>query len=534
MITPVTFCDELLKNGITTEIKEFSRKRIYHPHKVHATLKNIPEDNDILEKLSEKLNVIYENNENIEIIKGYIESLSQHLSGHPDEPNIILSVFGITGEKYFVFELSWKDRNAGNVVWSNGQLICDDIISFLMHVDINLTDVYYSNRPKPIRFVKSPLFKYHPERYKQVRKFFAESLRAQKRNIDFEYGALTSVESLNEMITPLINEVNEKSMRIPLIERLKTDNANMVINSELGMIGNLCVFHAMGKQILDINPSLTEMFENTDVNDIPLSSIKLPYLSQYIHFGKQKNIELEDGWFFDGAYVELFPKSNTLKITITSVPDDEERTKLWHVCAEPMYHQSIPNADSNIDLITAVTQVFSDKMNELSKKVEQEPVEFEGMSIVSVTEKNNVFRKEIQSRRFEQFQMAIRLIVNAVCYLTAYPEDSDAVWTDNAPKNLVNLSKNGNEIEKKRSESKLSKLGYTKIRYFGKHFDKNRDKNIGESKGKVATHWRKGHWTHQAYGVGRKLRKLLLLMPMLINKPEDGDSDIKGHIYTVD
>jgi hypothetical protein len=48
----------------------------------------------------------------------------------------------------------------------------------------------------------------------------------------------------------------------------------------------------------------------------------------------------------------------------------------------------------------------------------------------------------------------------------------------------------------------------------------------------VATHWRRGHWRRQPHGPQNSLRKLVWLMPTLVNLGKRGE-EVPGHLYLV-
>ena len=101
------------------------------------------------------------------------------------------------------------------------------------------------------------------------------------------------------------------------------------------------------------------------------------------------------------------------------------------------------------------------------------------------------------------------ILANALCYLSAYSQDQQERWPDNAPAKLVRQVEHGSETEKNRALSKLWALEQSRVRWVGKEFE--RQSQVSDRS--LQAHWRKGHWRNQAHGPHRQLRKLLWIRP---------------------
>lgn len=531
------FFSTLIASGYTEEHEAYSKKTRNKAFKIPKALKTL--DDFSGEEIS-NFTSLYERNDDFKGISKALDAtriamdeLEEYLGDHPDPPTIHVIVVGYPSQNEYAIETGWFDINARqNVLWSRTDVELEDIHIFLAMCEITCTAyTRYENRTKPVAFEPCALYRYHPERFRQNRKYFSNAWGRLKSNIHVPAGAITGMEALQSLAGDVIGEVNDKRMKSPLKGRTNDAMDFGVVNRELEMLTTVAIHRKCGRQILDIDPNLSEMFKKTGVEDIPLDMIQLPYTSQYIYFGPQEDIQLSNGWFFDGAYVERYEKTDSLRITITTVPDKATKTRLWYTVPEPSFRVEIPNASSKVSLIIAVTEAFSKMLAELnSRKNTFDEMEMGGAKFVDVTERNNVFRLEELKSSFPVFEKALNLIANAACYLSAYPEDHNPVWPTDAPARLIKQYNEGSPKERNRAESKLASMGYTQVMYFGKHFKSN----ISEPTGTVETHWRRGHWRNQPYGPKNTLRKLKWLMPMLIGAGNDGDdAEPKGHIYTV-
>jgi hypothetical protein len=112
---------------------------------------------------------------------------------------------------------------------------------------------------------------------------------------------MLTLEPLNEVMRPVNMELNRRSATFP--RKLKDDYAqpSLVIEAECSLATAYGRFVQAGRQIMDFPPALTEMLSKTNVDDVPLNTIKLPYAFQYLYFGPQEDLQLEPGWSIDGA-----------------------------------------------------------------------------------------------------------------------------------------------------------------------------------------------------------------------------------------
>jgi hypothetical protein len=129
----------------------------------------------------------------------------------------------------------------------------------------------------------------------------------------------------------------------------------------------------------------------------------------------------------------------------------------------------------------------------------------------------------------------LKLIVNSLAYLTAYPKDVETKWPSNTPSTLLKqLAKTDNRNEQRRIQSKLASMGFTPVHICGRRLADEIERNAVAvaGHGQRAVHWRRGHWRRQPHGPQNSLRKLLWLMPTLVN-PSGSQEEPLGHLYLV-
>lgn len=315
---------------------------------------------------------------------------------------------------------------------------------------------------------------------------------------------------------------------------------------------NTAGFFATGKQIFDFPPELSQLFKKTDVDDISMEHVKLPYPVIYLHFGPQADIPLGDGWFAEGAYLaELRTNTDARHINISVVSGHESLARYLDVDQgfEPSYSLGLGPTHQSMALAEAIDLVLADKLNTLKDEIENEPIRklIEAQirsgdlpsGAVSVQKRNAQEELSLLMPRHEAFKKILRLAVNALVYINAYPDDIETRWPANtSPSKLRELAKAKDKKEKARVMSELARAGFTPVHLCGKQLVAELEKQESRAPGgdrTVAMHWVRGHWRRQVHGPGRTLRKLIWRMPLLrgTRQVEEADTEPAGHVYLV-
>lgn len=411
-----------------------------------------------------------------------------------------------------------------------------------------VSDFTYDARVLP-RWQPCPLFRFHPERFKQTRSWYLKPIQALRKNRPAPKSNNEAVMHFNLEAQHIIQESANLSARTPLKGRQVGTDA---LDGELSLFVLFDQFQRCGRQIFDIPPILSEMFRNTDVENVPIDMLHSPYESFFLHFGPQDDLELEENWSVDGAYITHMPKSKLLQVVLVARPKDDAAVRLWHSTPEPCYAFVFDESTATMDVGMALDTVLSAKLAEYDKQIaggnaemeanlkrargelESRGVDLSKYQISARVAEGAAKRAQVEKKRFPVFREALRLVINSICYLTAYPEDSDSVWPDDTPVALRTKAVSSNEKEAKRAKSKLEALGYSAVHTCGQYY-RQKEPGLNESTGQtVKRHWRKGHWLRQFHGEGRLLRKLQWRMPRLINRHLNPDDPVDGHIYMVD
>lgn len=447
-------------------------------------------------------------------------------------------------------ELGWDDSQHGRVVWERWtEPVGCAAILFAQLGHLFARRQYLCEVQTPVK-ADPPLYRFHPERFKAFRDYTDPVGKIYRHKIDPVSG-LGTLDDLNEIMGHVVREATVKGMSYPRKRKDALPMPSMMFDAEEALSSAYGRFVQCGRQIMDFPPQLTEMLANTDIDDIPLQSIKLPYNSVFIHFGEQVALEIEPGWHVDGAYVESRGNAGDIKFTVTAIPTDHALSRDWYVVPEPEYTQDFIEEFRTMDLATAIDTVLADRIDALKERSEKRGGDITDqarnilsdrgvvvppeLNIVDVSSASAIKREAATWRRHPIYKSALQLVVNALCYVTSYPDDVATVWPDGAPQSLVQKAIAGKGKERVRATSKLASLGYVPVHICGQRIVEQRSAaHVGTSSQvtSLATHWRRGHWRSQAHGQGRVLRKMIWLMPTLVGAQDEVPA--AGHVYLVD
>jgi len=478
-----------------------------------------------------------------------VEALSQYIADMSPQRNLGKYLHFSNHGKEITVEFGWIDSLAGKVIWDRWTQFVDDPVICFAYIGFLFDHHTYVCKTKERTKADPPLYRYHPERFRAFYSFADTVGKIYRHEVDLQSG-MPTLDRFNEIQGIIISEFNKQTMRYPRKLTLDSSPSALVMEATVSLVTAYGRFVQSGRQIMKFPPELTEMLSQTDISDIPLDEIKMPYVSQYLYFGPQPNLELEPGWQVDGAYVETRGLPGDICITVTAVPDDHNLSRLWFVCPEPEYLQNFCQKFRKMSLATAVDTVLSDTLDSLKRKLnkaggditEQVKSDFhnagekfpDGVRLRDVSPQTARVGLTQIKHRHPIYCSSLQLVVNALCYLTAYPDDVMTVWPEETPASLKNKVEHGKGKEAVRAKSKLASMGYVPVHICGKNLIRQIEAANIKNEGKLlSTHWRRGHWRNQVHGPKHSLRKLIWVMPTLVNSHLSEDGPETGHLYLV-
>jgi len=267
-----------------------------------------------------------------------------------------------------------------------------------------------------------------------------------------------------------------------------------------------------GRNIFHFTKELLEMFDKTDVSQVPLSSINFPFNSFYISFADLDRMYAFDTMgsdvYIDGIMVvkDLY-KPKQLDFFLNSLVKGTKPDKQWltnkHASLYGDWFRINYTKDSDtIDDTGFIPKFLQDNNNE------------------EMTTGTRIF-----------FTSIINLIINSLCYISSDQEKVKPEWPSDTPGEVLDrLGKSNSKKQSEEIKDYLKSLGFSKVSFLGREYRDN-EKTV-ETGNIISPHWRRGHWRHQPHGHGLTERKLVWIKPTIVNK-DKGEPE-KGKIYKVE
>lgn len=372
--------------------------------------------------------------------------------------------------------------------------------------------------------------RYHPERYRISRPFAKQAVTLYRSHTGIT--TISNYDTLDAMHSLLGEYYNHELSLLPFEQR-PSNTKNFANENSLAL--HYSAWSCHGKQIFHFGDEITQQFRHTDIDQIQIGLIKFPYNVFYMSFGIQDDLPLDDKQsFVDGAYISVIP--NELIQVILTTNSTTTRKKLssdWVTIRDRYYFLTLSLKEPSQTISDALEKSLENDLAISKQSLEKakETINVDGVEIKSRRRESIKVEKAELLDGFPIFRESLKLIINGLCYLSAYPDDIESRWPDDTPKPLldkINSATKAKEVQ--RTTSKLTSIGYTKINYCGKSFEKNSPSILGVNN-ELRTHWRRGHWRNQPHGHNLSLRKIIWIMPVMVKKEKLDLTEENGHIY---
>jgi hypothetical protein len=374
---------------------------------------------------------------------------------------------------------------------------------------------------------------YHPNRFYYSRSYIKSLLPKFKDKFISNPKSEKVVDALFNDFIPIHNSMLSE---LPIELRPKDFS---VATHEASLFMHYATYHAAGRNIFHFQPALTELFRHTDVEDVVVDNIKLPYSSFYISFGIQKDLNLwSQGFYVDGAYISAFTHNadQIFEILLTTARTDLDYSQKQNYIIHPdrYYYFTLDFSEKDKSVRDAINA-------SVTKHKPFTPIDIPDRSGVHKIGDHEVFvldrgkesqaiqTKERQSG-FSIFLESIKLIINGLFYLTSQHREVILRYPQDTPVSLLKkFDGEHKQLEIERAANKLTSMGFTKIHFCGDSIQAEND-SLPTGR-KMATHWRRGHWRNQPHGSHYSEHKLIWIKPTLVRKDKGDPSS--GHIYDV-
>lgn len=371
-----------------------------------------------------------------------------------------------------------------------------------------------------------------------------------------------------------VRELHEQAMRHVILRENAEAEIGVVllgrlVEAELRIVRHYASFIQSGSNIFEFPQELLNLFWETDVDDVLLEEIHLPFSTIYLHFGQQagkklcgtlesfqlafqeeklpsgvrKPVEL----LLEGAYVSQCPDSSALNIILMGVP------KLPHKysdncidCYEESVNQQLPAPSKELTAGTALAPEPTNLSQHQQTWVEQAEVKYNLSTDVLEAATHRV--KLYKDTALQQFVDCLKLVINCLLYLQSYPEDAEEDYPLEAPRNLVAQAKRGSPMLAQVAEQKLSQLGFRRIKFCGRsrkpfeHVEAEPTEEVSllaissptiKTRRSLYPHKRRAHRRKQRYGKGLKSWRFVWIRETMIHPEKYQQTQNLYRIYEV-
>lgn len=349
--------------------------------------------------------------------------------------------------------------------------------------------------------------KFFPIRYEKSRPFTKKLLDLCRNKTHQE---IFNDEFQMKVQNQIFDEMVKAEKMFPPDVPVDEHSFNLKLSRELNFFWFYYKWQNSGRNIFHFSKELLELFENTDVDQIPLEVIQFPYKSFYISLqdlDRQFAIDTAgNDYVIDGVFIiKDFAKENQIDLFFSGVDKRAKASKNWlwgnYASLTGDWFRINFTAEKNTLRTSGYLAKFASEYPEEGKEA---------------------------SRLF--FQNMVNISFNALCYLSSKQETPKTEFPKDTPLYLLSKLKAAKtKHQKEIAQTEIKRQGFTKINFLGQNLKHSAaESGTGNS---VAPHWRRGFWRNQPYGQGLKEHKLIWIKPTIVNR--DKGEPTTGHIYQV-
>ncbi|MBC7152357.1 MAG: hypothetical protein H5U22_23535 [Rhizobium sp.] len=388
----------------------------------------------------------------------------------------------------------------------------------------------------------------HPMRFLRQ---FPEAREIVRREVNHCHNGLLTSDAFQRVADAGMTAYNRALDKLPFEKRPTTTD---VAAGTISTVAHLVAFAAGGRNSFWLPAELVSLLRRTDLGDIRLSDMHLPFRCFYLGFAGGLDVGLPgEPNVIDGAYVESFargPDNDTapsLSFYITSRRTDgpHRGSGAWILGHEPHFFAPLTLASLDDTLQKALDQAVAtndiglrpdlDALASLREGVED--ARKDGLPVGSPTLSGYERAALFNQAAYPTASGVLALLCNALCLLSSDLALGTPEWPKQAPPSLVDAVVNASTPKRRRTAAgRLAEDGYFSIRRLDFHLGavehRAYDAIDPHLPGReVAAHWRRGHWRRQAHGPGLSERRLIWIRPVLVR--QDRGEPAIGHLYAV-
>lgn len=272
-----------------------------------------------------------------------------------------------------------------------------------------------------------------------------------------------------------------------------------------------------GSQIFEMEENLIEELNATDVDDVTVDELHLPYNAFYLRFQNG----LGEGGMIDGFVIEKRVAQENI-IYFQPFSADGLILNGGYI---PISTDTIPQA---IEKMVAKYQGSGD--SSIMEIVTNHELTDEKETALREDSKEHTARMR---QGYVVLGEYLNLLINSILYIDHCRSPNQQQWPADAPRHLVDKAQ-GDKPGARKAAQALRASGWTKVHLckIEEMATESENDNVTNITSGRRGHWRRGHWKRQRHGPGYSLVKRIRIRPTLV-RASAGHGQTEGRTYNV-
>lgn len=305
---------------------------------------------------------------------------------------------------------------------------------------------------------------------------------------------------------------------------------------------DISLYQNCGSHCFLLNGDVARVMKQTDISQIQVSEITLPFNSIFMGFEEPVEVEIDgETLHFEGAYIN--GRRDTISVTAVFAPLDGFDGTLatlkapLRISLPRQYGMSLEDAileaieTNGYDTDHGDDIDFNEDESSLAGQIAEE---FD-TEVILATQSSQSKVAQRNEDAIGTLVDVLTLTANTMMAMTSLPEDIDVneTWFGLSEKAKLQMEAPSSK-GKKRGRKMAFEEGVMPVRVISLT-PEARERHQATIKGLRGSpseaYWRKGHWRRQAYGKGKELRRWIWVEPVLCNTQAEAIS--RGTVYNL-
>lgn len=410
-------------------------------------------------------------------LRASLSEARAHVTQACDEPELCASLASRPGSKGLEVQASVVWRNSPHPIIARQQwdrlrssaftleeldLLHEDFQHLCegLGIDIAPSHTWHVDEPPPLL---PQLYRYHPFRLRALRSFGErlESAGARSRGE-------VSVELL-QVCRQIIWQDEQHALRNPLRYRLRSlrHKGRTLLRYADELVAFAC-YSAAQRQLFDFSEELTCQLRATDSDSVHIGDVHLPHCALYLHFGRQPDLDLGGTWVPEGAYVRerwADDGRRQLILTFVSAPSEIDTYLDFDLNVEPVYEVKLDAYAERRSLRRVLTDDLIDSIDGLQRSQFDDDL---ASLLAPESMRSSAEEIDLLQMRRRPYAEMINLTLNALAYLSMYPDRVATGWAADAPSDLAETARTARSARLRlRARDALQEQGFALVHQCG-------------------------------------------------------------------